>query len=58
MKSAKKVKEIILKKNSVIIKFIANFDYKKEEDLEYQEYLRECEEVRANHVDPIHYDEN
>jgi len=37
---------------------VRTFDYKKEEDLEYQEYLRECEEVMANHVDPIYYDEN
>ena len=37
---------------------VRTFDYKKEDDLEYQEYLRECEELRANHVNPIHYDEN
>jgi len=37
---------------------VRTFDYKKEEDFEYQEYLRECEEQMINHVNPIHYDEN
>ena len=37
---------------------VRTFDYKKEEDLEYQEYQRECEEMVDNHVNPIHYDEN
>jgi hypothetical protein len=37
---------------------VRTFNYKKEEDLEYQEYLRECEKMVDNHVNPIHYDEN
>ena len=37
---------------------VRTFNYKKEEDLEYQEYQRECEEMVANHVNPIHSDDN
>jgi hypothetical protein len=37
---------------------VRTFNYKKEEDLEYQEYIRKCREELANHVNPIHYDEN
>ena len=37
---------------------VRTFDYKKEDDLEYQEYQRECEEMVDNHVNSIHYDEN
>ena len=37
---------------------VMTFNYKKEEDIEYQEYLRECEEIMDNHVNPIYYDEN
>ncbi len=34
------------------------FKYKEEEDLEYQEYIRKCQEELAYHVNSIHYDEN
>jgi hypothetical protein len=37
---------------------VMTFNYKKEEDIEYQEYLRKCDEEIINHVNPIHYDEN
>jgi hypothetical protein len=37
---------------------VRTFNYKKEEDLEYQEYLRECQEIIDNHVNPIHSDDN
>ena len=55
---AKATDYILNEKGSEVISERHQKDYKKEEDLEYQEYLRECEELRTNHVNPIHYDEN
>lgn len=37
---------------------VRTFNYKEEEDLEYQEYIRKCQEELANHVNPIYYDKN